>query len=410
MSHPSNTIIGTEGDELKDKVIIHCITSSISCFLAPQISRKLMRHGAKVIPVLSPEAAKFVDPMIFEWATGEVPILEIKGKVEHVKYAGLKEGGADLILIAPITANSISKIANGIMDTTVTLMTGTALGNKIPVIMVPTMHEVMMHNPVIEENIDKLNKMGVVFVHPRVEEEKAKIPENDEIVDFCIREIYSNSLKGKKVLITAGPTRAYIDGIRFISNPSSGKMGYALALESWWRGAEVKLIYGSTLLHPPKAIGNGVKVESASEMYDQVMKALKEDQYDYVILAAAMNDFEPEEVRNEKISSASDLEIKLKPTIKLADAVKETSPISQLILFKAEYKKSDEELKEIATKRMQNANADLIVANDVSKKQYGFESDLNKVLIIPFDGELQKKEGTKLQIAKWILDAVEKME
>ncbi len=410
MSHPSSNIIGTEGDELKDKVIIHCITSSISCFLAPQISRKLMRHGAKVIPVLSPEAAKFVDPRIFEWATGEIPITEIKGKVEHVKYAGLKEEGADLILVAPITANSISKIANGIMDTVVTLMTGTALGNKIPIIMVPTMHEVMMHNPAIEENIDKLKKMGVSFVYPRVEEEKAKIPENDEIVDYCIREIYSNSLKGKKVLINAGPTRAFIDGIRFISNPSSGKMGYALALESWRRGAEVKLVYGATLLLPPRVIEDKVNVVSAKEMHDQMIGALKENQYDYVILAAAMNDFESEEIRDMKISSASNLEFKLKPTEKLADAVKETSPISQLVLFKAEYKKSDEELKEIATKRMQNANADLIIANDVSKKEYGFESDLNKVLIIPFEGEIQKKEGTKLQIAKWILDTIEKME
>ena len=409
MPHPSSTIIGTEGDELKDKVIIHCITSSISCFLAPQISRKLMRHGAEVIPVLSPEAAKFVDPMIFEWATGELPILEIKGEVEHVKYAGLKEGGADLILIAPITANSISKIANGIMDTTVTLMTGTALGNKIPVIMVPTMHEVMMHNPAIEENIEKLKNMGVIFVNPRVEEEKAKIPENEEVVDVCIRAIYCNSLRGKKVLINAGPTRAYIDGIRFISNPSSGKMGYALALESWRRGAEVKLVYGATLLPPPKVIEDKVSVESAEEMYDQMMSALKEEQFDYVILAAAMNDFELDEIHDEKISSASDLEIKLKPTKKLADAIKEASPISQLVLFKAEYKKSDEELREIATKRMQNASADLIIANDVSNKQFGFKSNLNKVLIIPFDGEVQEKEGTKLQIAKWILDAIEKI-
>ncbi|MCK5410014.1 MAG: phosphopantothenoylcysteine decarboxylase, partial [Candidatus Heimdallarchaeota archaeon] len=190
----------------------------------------------------------------------------------------------------------------------------------------------------------------------------------------------------------------------------SGKMGYALALESWRRGAQVKLVYGATLLPPPKVIDDKVNVESAKEMYDQMISALKEEQYDYVILAAAMNDFESEEIRDEKISSTSNLEFKLKPTKKLADAVKETSPISQLVLFKAEYKKSDEELKEIATKRMQNANADLIVANDVSKKQFGFESDLNKVLIIPFEGESQAKEGTKLQIAKLILDTIEKME
>ena len=149
MSHPSQSIVGTLGKELEGKVILHCVTSSISCFLAPQISRKLMRYGAKVIPVLSTEAAKFIDPMIFEWATGEKPITVIEGQVEHVKYTGLSEDKVDLVLLAPITANSLSKIANGIMDTTVTLIAGTALGNKIPMIMVPTMHEVMMNNPAI---------------------------------------------------------------------------------------------------------------------------------------------------------------------------------------------------------------------------------------------------------------------
>ena len=175
MSHPSSTIIGTEGDELKDKVIIHCITSSISCFLAPQISRKLMRHGAKVITVLSPEAAKFVDPMIFEWATGEIAITEIKGQVEHVKYAGLKEGGADLILVAPITANSISKIANGIMDTVVTLITGTALGNKIPVIILLGNHDVFMRNHALKD-IKELDK-SIDRVYDLIEKVRMGLPE-----------------------------------------------------------------------------------------------------------------------------------------------------------------------------------------------------------------------------------------
>jgi len=158
MSHISKDITGTLSNELEGKTIIHCITSSISCFLAPQISRLLMRHGARVIPVLSPEAAKFVNPMIFEWATGEKSVIVIEGEVEHVKYAGLSKDKADLILIAPITANSISKIATGVMDTSVTLMTGTALGNNLPVIIVPTMHEVMMHNPAVKENLEKLRK------------------------------------------------------------------------------------------------------------------------------------------------------------------------------------------------------------------------------------------------------------
>ncbi|MHA1447696.1 MAG: flavoprotein, partial [Candidatus Heimdallarchaeaceae archaeon] len=196
MSHISKDITSTLGSELEGKTVIHCVTSSISCYLAPQISRKLMRHGAKVIPVLSPEAAKFINPLIFEWATGEKPIIVIEGEVEHVKYAGLSKEEADLILVAPITANSISKIATGIMDTPVTLITGTALGSKIPVIMVPTMHEVMMHNPAVKENLEKLKGMDVEILNPLIEEDKAKIPETDEIVEFCLRKLGNQSLEG----------------------------------------------------------------------------------------------------------------------------------------------------------------------------------------------------------------------
>ena len=406
MSHISKEIVGTLGNELEGKLIIHCITSSISCFLAPQISRKLMRYGARVIPVMSPEAAKFIDPMIFEWATGEKPIVQIEGQVEHVKYAGLSKEKADLILIAPITANSISKIATGIMDTSVTLIAGTALGNKIPLIMVPTMHEVMMQNPAVEENIERLKKMGVEFIYPRVEEEKAKIPELDEIVEKCIRELYSNELKGKKVLVTAGPTRAYIDGIRFISNPSTGKMGYAIALEAWRQGANVKLVYGSSHVEPPHILENNVQTETVNDMFDEVKRSITEDQYDYIILAGAMNDFEPEEKQDKKTSSSDRWELKLKPTNKLADIVKEISPNSKLIIFKAEYKKSDEELTGVAFERLKKAKADLIVANDVSTKEFGFEDDSNRVIILKSENERQLFEGSKLEVAKKILDFV----
>ncbi|MCG3215463.1 MAG: bifunctional phosphopantothenoylcysteine decarboxylase/phosphopantothenate--cysteine ligase CoaBC [Candidatus Heimdallarchaeota archaeon] len=407
MSHISKEIVGTLGYELEGKVIIHCITSSISCFLAPQISRKLMRHGAKVIPVMSPEAAKFINPMIFEWATGEKPIVLIEGQVEHVRYAGLSKEKADLILIAPITANSISKIATGIMDTSVTLIAGTALGNKIPTIIVPTMHEVMMHNPAIKENIQKLEQMGVQIILPRVEEEKAKIPEIEEIVNVCIRELYTESLENKKILITAGPTRAFIDGIRFISNPSTGKMGYAIALEAWRRGGRIKLVYGVSHVEPPYIVGDTVKTESAEEMLETVKKSITEESYDYVILVGAMNDFEPEEKIDIKTTSSDKWELKLKPTKKLADIIKEISPSSKLILFKAEYKKPIEELTKIALERMQSAKADMIVANDVSTKEFGFESDSNSVIIISSEGEQMLVEDTKLNVAKKFLDFME---
>ncbi|MHA1198302.1 MAG: bifunctional phosphopantothenoylcysteine decarboxylase/phosphopantothenate--cysteine ligase CoaBC [Candidatus Heimdallarchaeaceae archaeon] len=406
MIHPSKDIESTEGNELEGKIILHCITSSISCFLAPQISRKLMRHGAKVIPVLSPEAAKFINPLIFEWATGEVPITVIEGKIEHVQYAGLSENKANLILIAPITANSISKIATGIMDTPVTLISGTALGNKIPMIIVPTMHEVMMYNPAVKENLAKLENMGVEILYPRVEEEKAKIPETDEIVDFCIRKLSLPSLKDKKILVTAGPTRAHIDGIRFISNPSTGKMGYALALEAWKRGGDVKIVHGPSMIKPAIALKNRVQITTGEEMITEVVKSIKENKYDYIVLAAAMNDFLPEDYKDEKISSSEKLNLSLIPAEKLADKIKVLSPETKLVLFKAVYQKEEDEMVDIAVERMQKANADYIIANDVSLKEFGFESDSNKISIIDRNENQENLEGSKQILAHQIFDFI----
>ncbi|MHA1398153.1 MAG: bifunctional phosphopantothenoylcysteine decarboxylase/phosphopantothenate--cysteine ligase CoaBC, partial [Candidatus Heimdallarchaeaceae archaeon] len=341
-----------------------------------------------------------------EWATGEEPIVEIEGKVEHVKYAGKSRDRVDLILIAPITANSLSKIAQGIMDTSVTLIAGTALGNNIPMIIVPTMHEVMLHNPTVEENIKKLKEIGVHILMPRIEEGKVKIPSDEVIVEECIRTLNRYKLQKKKILITAGPTRVFIDGIRFISNPSSGKMGYALALEAWRRGADVELVYGSTLLPPPKVIQKKKKVEKLDEMHNQVLELIQKNQYDFIILAAAMNDFKPLEKKEEKISSSQSFSVNFTPVEKLADTIKEISPLSQLILFKAEYNKTEEELIEIAKKRLEQANAEMIIANDVSKKDSGFESDYNKVGIITFE-EVLWLEGTKIEVAKKILDVLD---
>ncbi len=407
MPHPSSPIFGTEGKELEGKTIVHCITSSISCFLAPQISRLLMRHGAHVIPVMTPEAAKFIHPMLFEWATTLPPILSIEGKVEHVDLAGLSADKVDLILIAPITANSLSKIAVGIMDNPVTLIAGTALGNKIPTIIVPTMHEVMIYNPAVIENLKKLEQMGVKIIMPKVEEEKAKIPENEEILDQCIRSLYKNDLKDKKILVNAGATRAFLDGIRFISNPSTGKMGFALAHEAWKRGGEVKVVYGATPKDPPKVLSNRKKTVKPRAMYDEMVNSVTNEQYDIVILAAAMNDFEALEQLDEKIKSNKEkLEIVLKPFPKLADKIKELSPQSILVLFKAEYKKTDEELVKIAQDRMKTAQADYIVANEVSTEQYGFESDKNKVALINKEGRISWIEGKKTEIAQKLLDEI----
>ena len=292
------------------------------------------------------------------------------------------------------------------MDTTVTLVAGTALGNKIPTIIVPTMHEVMMYNPAIKDNLEKLEKMGVEILYPRIEEEKAKIPETDEIVEYCLRALSSSSLKNKTVLVTAGPTLAFIDGIRFISNPSSGKMGFAIANEAWRRGAKVKLVYGNTSSQPPEYLDETVFTKTGDEMLVEVKNSLNKQHYDLVILAAAMNDFKPKEVRDEKISSKESLKIEFEPIDKLADIIKEISPNSTLVLFKAEYKKGDDELCETALKRMKQAKADYIVANDVSTEKYGFQSDDNRVVVIDSNNESLWIEGSKKLVAKELLKII----
>ncbi len=410
MKHISEDIIGTIDNELEGKTILHCVTSSISCFLAPTISRLLMRHGANVINVLSPEVTKFVSPMIFEWATGNQPIVNIEGKVEHVLYAGLSKYKADLVLVAPSTANTLSKISSGIMDSSVTLIAGTALGNSIPVVLVPAMHAAMFYNPFIKENIQKLEKIGVRVMMPKMEEEKAKIPDEDQIVNEVIKTLTPQDYRGKKVLVTAGPTRAYLDGIRFISNPSTGKMGFSLAFEAWKRGAEVTLIYGATDIEPPKNLTDVEKVEKPEEMTESVVSKLKNEHYEYVILAAAMNDFGVKEPVDAKVKSKDKWQLVLTPIAKLADKIKETDPETTLVLFKAEYKKSDDELTKIAIERLKKANAQYIIANEVSEAKYGFKSNNNRVAIIKQEGLVSWTEGTKNYVAKKILDSLKNNE
>ena len=410
-NHPSKDIIGARGSELRNRKIVLCITGSVAAVKSPEIARELMSHGAEVYPVMTAMAQKIIHPNLMEWATGNPVVTELTGKVEHVALAGDHAEKADLVLVAPATANTISKIASGIDDTPVTSLVSAAFGSKIPIIIVPAMHESMYKHPILTENIEKLKSIGVEFVGPKIEEGKAKIADVEDIVNAVIRKLaYSKDLLGKKVLVTAGPTLEYIDPIRVITNKSSGKMGVAIAEEALYRGAEVTLIYGRGAVPPPAGV-RVIRVETTEEMYDALMEELRTQKHDIVIAAAAAADFTPEKPIERKISTRNthELILKLKPTPKIIEAVKQISPNTFLVAFKAEHGLSDDEMIESAYQTLKAANADLIVANDVSRQGVGFDADTNEVFIIDKDRNvIHIPLTTKREVAEKLLDNIVK--
>jgi len=382
-AHPSKDIIGTKGEELKGKKIALCITSSVAAFECPMIARELMRHGAEVYTVMSEKTQEIIHPNLMEWATGNPVVTELTGKIEHVALAGIHENKVDLILVSPATSNTISKIAHGISDTPVTTVVSTAFGSNIPIIIVPAMHEPLYDNPILNENIKKLSSLGVEFIGPRIEEGKAKIASSDEIVEVVIRRLSVKSMKGIRILVTAGPTLEYIDPVRIITNKSSGKMGVAIVNEALRRGAEVTLVYGHGVALPPQG-ARVINVETAGEMYNEVIFELKTRDYDLLIATGAVTDFSPEKRYDYKLPSREihELSIKLKPVPKIIDKARELRPEIFLVAFKADYGLSDEELIDRAYELLKASNANLVVANDVSRKGSGFRVETNEVFIV----------------------------
>lgn len=405
-SHPSKDILGTKSKELEGKRIILCITGSVAAVQCPEIARTLMRHGAEVFAVMSPMAQKIVHPHLMEWATGNAVVTELTGKIEHVALVGEHKARADLVLVAPATANTISKIACGIDDTTVTSVVSTAFGSNTPIIIVPAMHESMYNHPILNENIERLKSLGVEFVGPRIEEGKAKIAETQEIVSAVIRRLTKKDLAGLKVLVTAGPTVEYIDPVRVITNKSSGRMGVAIVEEALTRGADVTLVYGLGTVSPPYGTRT-IRVETTEQMYNAVVSELKTQRYDLFVAAAAAADWTPFKTYSRKVSTheVRTFNLKLKPTMKIVDVVKKLSPKTFLVAFRAEYNLPEKELIESAYERLLKANADLIVVNDVGKKGVGFGTDTNEVFVIDRSKSvIHVPLAPKREVAKKILD------
>lgn len=410
--HPSKDIMELEGTILRGKTICLCLTGSVAIISAPIIARKLMRKGADVIAVMTRAATELVSPSLIHWATGNRVISNISGAVEHVYLAGerpKKVGKADLILVCPATANTISKIACGIDDTSVTTVVTTAFGSGIPIIVVPAMHESMFRHEILTENMKKLRKYGVEILGPRISEGKAKIARIDDIIDRVIDLLVSKKdLHGMKILITAGPTREPIDAVRFVSNRSSGRQGIEIAKECSARGGGVLLINGRSTINPPDYL-NVTNVTTTQDFIDTVKKELTDGKYDIFICAAAISDYSPKKYIEGKISSdnVEELQINMALTPKIIDEARKVDKKVLIVAFKAETNVSRSELIDRAYSRLKKSKVDLIVANDIGRDDIGFESVENEVYIINKEKHITHiPKHSKRYIASKLIDTV----
>ncbi len=390
-------ITGSVSHTLAGKTIVVAVTGSIAAVRAVDLIRDLIRRGAEVHCVMSSAAEQIVHPYALEYASSNPVIREITGKVEHVQFCGVG-GAADLLLVAPATANTIGKMACGIDDTAVTTFATTALGSGKPVAVVPAMHEAMYRHPAVLKNLERLKKMGVLLIDPRLEEGKAKIRDNAAIVWEVERLLGPGDLAGKRIVITSGSNAEAIDPIRILTNRASGKTGLALALEARRRGAEVVLVHRFIQEIPVRQ----VYAESAVEMLDAVLAEVEKGCH-ALISAAAVADYTLDR-QAEKIKSGQDLTLHLIPTPKIIKKVLEAYPDLKIVGFKAETGLGDEELIRRAEESMQSAHLDLVVANDVSRGGMGTED--NRVIIIDRQGQRREAAGKKSLIAKAIIDAL----
>jgi phosphopantothenoylcysteine decarboxylase/phosphopantothenate--cysteine ligase len=392
--HPSKRIIGTKASALKGRKIVLGICGSVAASLCPALARELMRRGAEVRVVMTPNACRLISPELMHWATGEKVVTELTGEVEHLQLSDW----ADLILVAPCTANTLSKFACGIDDTPVTSVLSVALGLGKPIVLVPAMDASMYRNPAVQSNLKRLRELGVQVMEPRMEEGKAKFPDPQQIAGFVEGMLGPKDMEGMRVIVTAGPTVEHLDPIKILTNRSSGKMGIALAEEARRRGAEVVLIYGPGTEEPPEGI-KVLRVESTAEMKQKTEEEMSKGA-DFVFFAAAPQDFTFERAFEKKLRWGQTIEVRLVPAPRVAERARELLPKAVLVAFKAEHGVTEEELVRAGREKL-GEGFDLVVANDVSKG--GMGSDYNEVVLISRSGE-KKMSGSKKDLAKAIVE------
>ncbi|HOE63519.1 MAG TPA: bifunctional phosphopantothenoylcysteine decarboxylase/phosphopantothenate--cysteine ligase CoaBC [Candidatus Sumerlaeota bacterium] len=395
---------------IKGKKILLGVSSSVACYKAVELARLFCKAGCEVRVVMTPNAANLVQPLQFEAATRQPVYCDVFNRrapwdVEHISLAHW----GDIFVIAPATANIMAKMAGGIADDAPTTL---YLAFAKPVFIAPAMHTEMWHHPATQSNLGILLKRGIHVIGPASgdlasgDKGLGRMAEPQKIFEFVVKFFKpSQSLGDKKVLITAGPTREMIDPIRFISNRSSGKMGYALAEEAAQRGADVTLISGHTNLPAPANV-KIIRITSAIEMHQEVLKLAH--QTEIFIFAAAVGDYRPAKTANTKIKKQSD-EITLN-LVRNPDIAKEIGKNAKqnqtLIGFAAE----TGNLEEYARKKLKEKNFDMIIANDVSSKEIGMGCDENKVSFIYAKGKMETAgPALKRDLAVVVWDKIEKI-
>ncbi len=408
MSNPLQNILGTDGNELSGRRIVLAVTGSNSAYRAPDIARAIMRHGAQVFAFMSDSAQEIIHPNLLEWATGNPVVTELTGRIEHVTFT-VGESKADAVVIAPCTANTIAKIAHGIDDTTVTSIASSALGERIPIIIAPAMHETMIEQPFVGENLRRLTEVGVVFVDPIREEGRAKIASVEQILSAVIASLSPRDFAGKRMLITIGPTVENIDPVRIITNPSSGKMGTAVAFEAQSRGAAVTIVHGPISTPLPRGSRN-IPVRTTEEMYEATIKEIKSTRYDVVVAAAGAADYKPSTAtRKIETRTTPTLTLELHVTPKIIDDIKKYSRDTFLVAFRAQTDLPKDTMISDGYDRLKRANADLIAVNDAGRHDIGFGSDFNEIILVDSKGDyVMFPRAPKRVIAKQLLNEVSK--
>ena len=391
---------------LKGKTIVLGVTGSIAAYKMANVASMLVKRGCEVHVVMTKNATNFINPIAFESLTNTKCLVETfdRNFQFHVAHVSLTDK-ADAMLIAPASANIIGKIANGIADD---MLSTTVMACNKPVIISPAMNTKMYNNPILQDNLDKLRRFGYEIVEPANghlacgTSGAGKMPSEEVLVAHLERVIAKEKdLKGKKVLVTAGPTIEAIDPVRYISNHSSGKMGYAIAKRAMLRGADVTLISGPVALNPVPFV-KMVSVVTAQDMFEAVSNSFSEQ--DILIKSAAVADYRPAVVSDEKVKKKDgDMAIALERTTDILGHVGEHKKPEQIICG---FSMETENMLENSRKKLKKKNLDMIVANSLKVEGAGFGGNTNVVTLITEDSEKELGKLTKEETADRILDQI----
>lgn len=391
---------------LKGKTVVLAVSGSIAAYKIASLASALKKLHANVQVLMTKNAVNFINPITFESLTGNKCLVDtfdrnFQYSVEHVALA--KQ--ADVVLVAPASANVIGKIAHGIADD---MLTTTVMACKCKKIIAPAMNTNMFDNPILQDNLKILEHYGYEVISPAVgylacgDTGAGKMPEPELLLQYILREIaYEKDMQGKRVLVTAGPTQESVDPVRFITNHSTGKMGYAIAKMCMLRGAEVTLVSGPTSIAKPEFV-HVVDVVTAKEMYEEVTKRAKDQ--DIIIKAAAVADYRPKSVSSEKMKKKDDdLAISMERTDDILKFLGEHKKEHQ---FLCGFSMETENMLENSRKKLEKKHLDMIVANNLKVEGAGFAGDTNVVTIITGLEEVSLGKMTKEETALRILDEI----